>query len=805
MTGKPMEGLEVQFQSRRGKHYKNPHGLIIDCGVDLNRRAASAIVAIVVIMNAFSFMLMTFSGNVRASTLFVGGTGPGNYTTIQSAIDASSPGDTVYVYNGTYFENVTIDKAINLIGEDRNTTTIDGGGAWDTVYLTAHWVNVTGFTLTNGSSSGIKLSYVNNCHIADNNASLNSGSGITLSRSRDNTIENNIALSNIQYGVYLFFSNNNILSGGNASANWWDGVGLMSSEHNTVRGTIAHRNRGNGIYLQSSKNNTIEQNMASANNGEGIYLFLSEDNDIVGNNLSSNKLDGIYIWSSSGNSLEANSVFRNGRYGIYLLDSGSSSIVNNVASRSLSGILLQSSSGSVVVGNDALSNVQHGIFLHSSGGSIIANNTVLSNDENGINLISSSDNSISNNTALTNVEYGLSLQYSSVNTVERNTLSENLRGAYLYYSFNNTISRNNISLSSEYGFFLEFSNNSTIHHNNIIDNLNQAYDIGNNSWDNGYPSGGNYWSDYTGLDQFSGPNQDVPGSDGIGDTPYIIDADSQDRYPLTVPLIIFPPRPPSTLDTHLSGSGSENVTLTWSLSPDDGQGLRSVIGYQIYRNSTYDSGGIGYGMIASLPNQMTEFVDVLAGEGDPSNYFYRVCAVDLYNNTTFAEGQAGKFTRPLAKGPNLVSLPLIQSDVSIEEVLQTVKYDKVWTYDSSGKEWKSHIAFKPYKGELKTINHRIGVWINVIMDCNLTVAGVIPTRTAIGLKVGWNLVGYPSMLKAYAVGDLKAETGAMKVEGYDSSTSPYFLRVLTDAVFLDMGVGYWVYVDSDTSWTVQNS
>ena len=81
------------------------------------------------------------------------------------------------------------------------------------------------------------------------------------------------------------------------------------------------------------------------------------------------------------------------------------------------------------------------------------------------------------------------------------------------------------------------SPNNSIYHNNFINNGNQAdaaeYSV--NIWDNGYPLGGNYWSDYTGIDEKSGPDQDQIGSDGIGDTPYIIDADNRDRYPLMGP------------------------------------------------------------------------------------------------------------------------------------------------------------------------------------------------------------------------------------------------------------------------------
>jgi len=53
-----------------------------------------------------------------------------------------------------------------------------------------------------------------------------------------------------------------------------------------------------------------------------------------------------------------------------------------------------------------------------------------------------------------------------------------------------------------------------------------------NVWDDGYPSGGNYWSDYTDVDQYSGPNQDQPGSDGIWDHPYVIDPYAKDNYPI---------------------------------------------------------------------------------------------------------------------------------------------------------------------------------------------------------------------------------------------------------------------------------
>ena len=76
-----------------------------------------------------------------------------------------------------------------------------------------------------------------------------------------------------------------------------------------------------------------------------------------------------------------------------------------------------------------------------------------------------------------------------------------------------------------------------VYHNNFEGNVNQAgSQLSSQAWDNGYPSGGNYWSDYNGSDVFSGPYQNVTGSDGIGDTPENLSSDAVDHYPLMNPV-----------------------------------------------------------------------------------------------------------------------------------------------------------------------------------------------------------------------------------------------------------------------------
>ena len=103
-------------------------------------------------------------------TLYVGGSGPNNYTKIQDAIDNASDGDTVFVYNGTYYENIVVDKSIDLIGEDRNTTIIDGRGAErDITSISRDFVTIINFTMQNS---------LINCH------------GIYITASKNITIKN---------------------------------------------------------------------------------------------------------------------------------------------------------------------------------------------------------------------------------------------------------------------------------------------------------------------------------------------------------------------------------------------------------------------------------------------------------------------------------------------------------------------------------------------------------------------------------------------------------------------------------------
>jgi parallel beta-helix repeat protein len=209
------------------------------------------------------------------------------------------------------------------------------------------------------------------------------------------------------------------------------------------------------------------------------------------------------------------------------------------------GVQLESASNNVISENNITGNTGYGIYLDSSNLNIISKNNVTSN-ASGISLGDSSNNTVSFNSVTGNSE-GIFLE-SSDNTISANDVALNNWGIYFGLDADyNTISENNIANNSA-GMWFSTSlkvpplssgaSGNMIYHNNFMNSPSQVTGIqfsSPNTWDNGYPSGGNYWSDYNGLDSYSGPYQNVTGSDGIGDTPYVIAANNTDHYPLTIP------------------------------------------------------------------------------------------------------------------------------------------------------------------------------------------------------------------------------------------------------------------------------
>jgi len=224
------------------------------------------------------------------------------------------------------------------------------------------------------------------------------------------------------------------------------------------------------------------------------------------------------------------------QYGILLNCSSNSIIAENfIIANDVAGIKLINSSNNKIERNNLLNNFYGIWLLYASNNSISRNN--LLNTLSAILLCSSSDNKITENEIIANHDCSIWIGDSSNNFVARNNIAANkLYGIWIVRSSENILKENNIT-SNPYGIWSVYSSNNKFYHNNFINNTKQVniFEDGKNIWDDGYPSGGNYWSDYTDCDFYRGPYQNETGSDGIGDTPYVIYENNQDNYPLKKP------------------------------------------------------------------------------------------------------------------------------------------------------------------------------------------------------------------------------------------------------------------------------
>lgn len=341
---------------------------------------------------------------LRNSTLYVGGDGPNNYTKIQDAIDNASAGDTVFVYNGTYYENIVVEKTITLIGENRTTTIIDGSENDNVVFIKANETTVRQFTISNG------------------------------------------------------------------------GEGIENA----------------GIFLLQSDENNINENIISHNKGNGVLSHYSRKNTYSGNTVASNNY-----------------------YGFNIRDSNQTIILNNTVIENLEAGIVMVDSNQVVIENNSVSTATfEGIGLWRCKESVVEHNTVTQTNFSAIFLYFSERIFLANNKLGHNYQHGLLFDTSSNNTIWSNTICEN------------TLSGIEIDQSSRDNLFCY----------NLVNNSINAYDAGDNTWNRPYPGGGNYWSDFLGSDAMNGPQQDIPGPDGVGDAPYqILGGSNQDQYPLMSP------------------------------------------------------------------------------------------------------------------------------------------------------------------------------------------------------------------------------------------------------------------------------
>ena len=223
------------------------------------------------------------------------------YQTIQEGIDNAYEGYAVYVYNGTYNEKLIINKTVNLDGENRCNTIINGNGTGHVIEISEPNVRVSGFTIQNSGEDpfdcGIKtLTLYSNVTIK-NNIIQNNGIGVFLNYAYETTtdiVKDNIIQNNHE-GIYSHWSDNNNIENNTIQNNTGNGIDFERSRYATITNNKIINNGGIGILLGGFSNKNIIKSNFIENNGIGLNLELSHMNKISKNNFIDNdKQAGFY-------------------------------------------------------------------------------------------------------------------------------------------------------------------------------------------------------------------------------------------------------------------------------------------------------------------------------------------------------------------------------------------------------------------------------------------------------------------------------------------------------------------------------
>lgn len=296
------------------------------------------------------------------------------------------------------------------------------------------------------------------------------------------------------------------------------------------------------------------------------------------------------VISSSTNLVLYSNTFGGGVYGGLTM---SADVNTTLAADTISGNVVITSSRNFSLSGDTISG---DLSCSSFGGSPCNEGPTLSIDHSSIVTISGgvltgtyingvlslsyiSGLQILNNTVHCNICYAVSLDHTNNTVISENRVSgggttngyQNWdQGIVIYGPVNNLqVTSNNVTQEAV-GIRLSGVASGSVYHNDLTSNTIQASDDnpGKNQWDNGYPSGGNYWSDFTGVDNCSGPQQNIcPNPDGIGDTPYNFTS-GQDHYPLMKPFVTGQD-PSVSISSTVSFQGV-TVTVSGTLSISSG-------------------------------------------------------------------------------------------------------------------------------------------------------------------------------------------------------------------------------------------
>jgi len=446
----------------------------------------------------------------RGTWLYVGGSGPGNYTRIQDAIDNASEGDTIIVYSSTYYEAITLNKQLFLKGtklDGQDFPLINGGDDYNTITINNDSCCVENFSVQNGPAGGLEkgIHVLSNYNIIRNCSIFNTGSGIYLSNSCGNFIYNNIITGWGSRSIGLISSCNNTIFNNDLSGHSNHEIWFRdNSINNRFYHNYVHQCTHNpAILIEQSPFNIIEENNIS-NNYEGLVIRSSPNTSVLRNSfwgdgilfsasfqelcsyiIEDNLVDGkplryyvnqkgLTVPSDTGqvilincsNFIIRNFTFIGAEHGIVLFFSSNNSITDNMISAGPAGVQLSQSHNNFISRN-MINGGRGGIILSSSNGNVISNNTVLNqNKQPGICVSSSHNNKIIDNVVV-NCRIGISAEFSSGynEIIHNNVTGSSWWGIRLYasgnnYAIDNEVSNCSVGMRTDYTSGDSFDNNS---------------------------------------------------------------------------------------------------------------------------------------------------------------------------------------------------------------------------------------------------------------------------------------------------------------------------------------------------------